>query len=114
MDALGSLATQPFPWLGTPRSAADTNETNAHLLSPTQVGQEFEGLFLSMMLKELRASLDQGLFQGDGGDVYGSLFDLMLGKSLAESSPLGISRQVQHYLERVPALPKSNLLDTTL
>ena len=41
-----------------------------------QVAQDFESVFASMLLKEMRQSLEPGsLFGEDSGDVYGGLFD---------------------------------------
>ena len=57
---------------------------------------EFEGLFLSMMLKEMRNSLSEdSLFGGESSDVYGGLFDMMLSQSMAETQPLGIAKLLQ-------------------
>jgi Rod binding domain-containing protein len=56
------------------------------------VGTEFEGVFLSMMLKEMRNSLENGGFFGEeSSDTYGGMFDLFIGKHLAEAKPLGIA-----------------------
>ena len=42
-----------------------------------ETANEFEATFLSMLLKEMRQTLDPdgGLFPGDSGDVQGGLFD---------------------------------------
>ena len=55
-----------------------------------------------MLLKEMRQTLEQdgGLFPGDTGDVQGGLFDLYLGKHLADSGGFGLAavleRQLRH------------------
>ena len=52
---------------------------------------EFESLFLSMMIKELRqTSSGDGLFPGDGSDTYGGMFDMFLGHELAAGKGLGL------------------------
>ena len=67
------------------------------------LGNEFEGVFLSMMLKEMRQSLDEGLFQGDSSDSFGGMFDLFIGKHLAQSNPIGIGDLVlQQYSKGQP------------
>lgn len=59
------------------------------------VGAEFESVFLSMMIKEMRKSLDGGGFFGqESSDTYGGLFDLFIGKHLAEAKPLGIGEML--------------------
>lgn len=55
-------------------------------------GTEFESVFLSMMLKEMRNSLEGGGFFGEeSSDTYGGMFDMFIGKHLAQSRPLGIA-----------------------
>lgn len=67
----------------------DTQSTQQRVES---VGVELESVFLSMMIKEMRNSLDNGGFFGEeSSDTYGGMFDLFIGKHLAESKPLGIS-----------------------
>lgn len=92
MSSLQTTGLVPFyPDTGSPLTRLDAQATSKQL---DQAGQEFESLFLSMMLKEMRQieGEEGGLFGGDGGDVYGGLFDLMLGQSMAQSSPLQISQ----------------------
>ena len=63
-----------------------------------EMAPEFESVFLSMMLKEMRNSLEDGLFSGDQSDSFGGMFDLFIGQHLAKSSPLGIGNLlVQQY-----------------
>lgn len=53
--------------------------------------KDFEGLFLSMMIKELRqTSSGEGLFPGDASDTYGGMFDMFLGNELAAGKGLGL------------------------
>jgi len=70
-----------------------------------QVGIEFEAVFLSMMLKEMRNSLEGGGFFGEeSSDTYGGMFDLFIGKHLAEATPLGINELLlQQYTKAQPA-----------
>ena len=56
-----------------------------------EVGTEFESVFLSMLLKEMRNSLEEGFFGGEGSDSFGGMFDLFIGQHLAKSNPIGVS-----------------------
>ncbi|MEO0651331.1 MAG: rod-binding protein [Planctomycetota bacterium] len=50
------------------------------------VAREFESLFASMLVKEMRQTLPQGLFgDGPGADTYSGWFDQHVGRQLAES-----------------------------
>ena len=61
-----------------------------------QVAHEFEAMFVSMMMKEMRqAGSDQGLFPGDSGDTLGGLFDMTLGEHIAAAGGIGISRLLE-------------------
>ena len=53
--------------------------------------KDFEGLFLSMMIKEMRqTSSGDGLFSGDASDTYGGMFDMFLGNELAAGKGIGL------------------------
>ncbi|MGB6044803.1 MAG: rod-binding protein [Pirellulales bacterium] len=65
-----------------------------------QIAKELEGVFLSLLLKEMRQTIDgEGLFGGDQSDIYGGLFDLFMGRHLADNSNLGVGNLVQQYLD---------------
>jgi flagellar protein FlgJ len=73
-------------------ASGDANDMKSRLES---IGKEFEGVFLSLMLKEMRNTLDEGGFFGEEtSDTYGGMFDMFVGQDLAESSPLGISEML--------------------
>lgn len=57
-----------------------------------EMAKEFEATLLSLLLKEMRQTLEpEGLFPGDQGDVQGGLFDLYMGRHLAESGGVGLA-----------------------
>jgi flagellar protein FlgJ len=87
---LGTQGISPATTLSTPpgvKAAADAKLVDA--------AKEMEATFLSMLLKEMRQTLDQeeggGLFPGDSGDVQGGLFDLYMSKHLADSGGVGMA-----------------------
>ena len=66
------------------------------------VGQEFESVFVSLLLKEMRNTLDTGeggLFGSEQSDTFGGMFDQFMGQHLAEASPLGIANAIESYLK---------------
>jgi len=63
--------------------------------------KDFEATFLSLLLKEMRQTLDPdggGLFAGDTGDIQGGLFDLFLSKHLADAGGIGLAPAIEHQL----------------
>ena len=65
------------------------------------VANGFESLFASMLVKEMRQTLEPGtLFGSDGSDVMGGMFDLFFGQHLAKAGALGIAPMVKKQLEK--------------
>ena len=62
----------------------------------------FDALFTSMILKELRGSLDEqdGLFAGDSGDVVGGIWDMFLGQQMSQGMSLGLDAMIARDLAR--------------
>lgn len=100
MPPLAAAAMIDPPSLGelasTTRQAASKATGTA-----AKVASDFESVFASLMLKEMRKTLQpESLFGDDSGDVYGGMFDLFLGKQMAESGGFGLARMVREALER--------------
>ncbi len=56
-----------------------------------KVIEEFEGVFMSMMIKQLRETdSGEGFFPGDHSDTYGGMFDMFMGQHLARGSRTGL------------------------
>lgn len=56
-----------------------------------KVIEEFEGVFMSMMIKQLRETDNgEGFFPGDHSDTYGGMFDMFMGQHLARGSRTGL------------------------
>lgn len=80
----------------TQTSIADLSEV-ASGSSIEDAGEQFEGVFLSLLLKEMRKTVGDGVFGGDSTDTIGGLFDLTLGQELGRSGGLGISESLLRY-----------------
>lgn len=85
------------------------NKFSSQSITPTgsesavsSTASEFESIFLSMMLKEMRNTLEQGeggMFGGEGSDTFGGMFDMFMGQHMAESNPLGIGNAIDKYMQ---------------
>lgn len=88
LDLSGARIDELAQRAGAPPAANDAD-----------LGAQFESLFVSMMLKEMRQTVSEdGLFAGDSSDTYGGLFDMFLGQHMAQGSPLGIGRLIESQL----------------
>ncbi|MDA1229944.1 MAG: hypothetical protein O2856_04145 [Planctomycetota bacterium] len=83
-------------------SLLDTEPASIAQREATQVGspksakvqkaiKDFEGVFMSMMIKELRQTdSEDGLFPGDASDTFGGMFDMFMGNELAAGKGIGM------------------------
>jgi Rod binding domain-containing protein len=66
-----------------------------------RVAANFESLFVSMVLKEMRQTLEPDtLFGSDTSDAYGGLFDMYLSQHVVQAGGFGVAKMVRQYLER--------------
>lgn len=72
-----------------------------------RAAQQFEELFASVLVKELRRALPEGFFGGGtGADVYDGWLDEHLGRQLARKGRLGIGDAVRaDLMPRAPDAP---------
>jgi len=61
---------------------------------------QFEELFVSTLLKQMRETLEEGIFSGESSDSLGAIFDMFMGKHLAASKLLGIGQAVEAYTKQ--------------
>ena len=98
MDVIGSTSVPPFLIEPSADSLASRLGSGG-AGSIDKVAKDFEGLFVSLVLKEMRQTLEPGsLFGGDTADLYGGLFDLFLGKHLVDAGGFGVAKMVKQYL----------------
>ena len=65
------------------------------------VAQQFEAVFASLLLKEMRQSMSgDGLIPGDNGDIVGGLFDQFLGQHISEKGGLGLAASLEKSMAR--------------
>jgi Rod binding domain-containing protein len=63
----------------------------------------FESTFMSLLLKEMRQTLDHGTFFGqDNSDVYGGIFDFYMSQHLAKAGGIGIANMLRRQLSTHP------------
>jgi Rod binding domain-containing protein len=96
MDSLSSVN----PTAAMPLPAGFEHMVNPRQ-SPAAVGKAFESMFASMIIKQMRQTLDgETMFGKDSGDVMGGLFDQMLGDHLGKAGSFGVSAMIRTQLER--------------
>lgn len=90
MNAIGSTVPS------LPASTSFDDPAQLRGQKPEAIAQQFEGLFLSMLVKEMRQSpIDgEGLFPGDASDTYGGIFDTFMGEHLSRNGGIGMAESI--------------------
>jgi flagellar protein FlgJ len=93
--------------------AAKSGQANARdaaaVESEEEAGAAFEKYFNTMLVKEMRRSLPDGLFSGAGSDVYTAWFDEHVGEALTSRDTLGIAGLIKSSLARNAAAEEAGL-----
>lgn len=77
--------------------AGQARNRNPQALDSVAAG--FESLFVSMLVKQMRQSLEPGtMFAQDNSDILGGLFDMTMGQHLAQAGGLGIGTMLKQQL----------------
>lgn len=108
LPATESAAGEGRNWLDVQGLAA--LRADAARAAPSALGkvaEQFESLFLGMMLKSMReAKLGEGVFDSDSTKFYQDLYDQQLSLALSHGKGLGIARMLEQSLApRAPAHP---------
>lgn len=74
------------------------------------VAQQFEGIFINMMLKSMReATPKDGMFDSEQGNLYTQLFDQQLAQKLSTGKGLGVADMlVRQLTPKISPEPKSS------
>jgi len=107
LPILPTATSQSVAALGTRFSPKDHRSVKA-------MATEFEGMFLSQLLKEMRGTLKPGtMFAGDNSDIEGGLFDMLMSKHLAEAGGVGLAAKLQQMLSTTPQTGSTTNAKTT-
>lgn len=84
-----------------PRAGAGARPEGNDPRAVEQVALGFESMFLTLLIKQMRQTLDgESLLGSDPGDVLGGLFDQTLGQHLGQHGSLGIAAMMRQSLTR--------------
>ena len=88
------------PQLSAPPGMPGASTDGRHKQTLADAAKGFESIFLSMLLKEMRQTLEPGsLFGKEGGDIYGGLFDQFMSQHLTQGKGMGIASALMKQLE---------------
>ncbi len=65
-----------------------------------EAGQEFEGFFISYLLKTMRETVHAGLLKNEAGNMFQSFYDQEIGRLAAQAGGFGIGTMVEAYIQQ--------------
>ena len=72
----------------------------SQLHEPEEIAQEFEAIFVRMIMKEFRKSLNNGLFSSSfQSKMYLDMFDMQIAEVVASSGQLGLKQYILNALQ---------------
>jgi murein DD-endopeptidase MepM/ murein hydrolase activator NlpD len=95
-----------------PMPSSPTYTALAERMSPKEVAQEFESLFLSQLLTIMQESVEsEGLFEGGPGkEIYMGMMNQEMGRALAAGGGVGLSKLVEPYMsQKNGSVPQSSV-----
>jgi len=94
---VANLTADPNAGIERMRRASESGDAN-------ETARQFETLFSTLLVRELRRSMPQGIFgEGAGAEVYEGWFDEHLGNALAREDALGLAGMVKSSILRAQA-----------
>lgn len=102
MERVHAVGASPLLSMGADPTELASRARAGDARAIERVAADFEGLFVSLLIKQMRQTLEPGtLFSQDNGDVLGGLFDTMMGQHLSHAGMFGIARMLkEHYAQR--------------
>lgn len=91
--------TQP---LAQPTAGISTDTSRlTSLANLKKAGQQFESVFIGMMLKSMRqANLGDGLFDSKNSETFRDMQDKQVAESMAAHQPIGIGKAMTEFLAK--------------
>ena len=72
----------------------------SQLKEPEEIAKEFEAIFVRMIMKEFRKTLNNGLFSSSfQSKMYLDMFDMQIAEAVASSGQLGLKQYILDALQ---------------
>jgi len=114
----GPQSAYDFGGLGQLKAQAAKDGTDEAAIQ--KAAQQFEGMFLQMMLKSMRASVPEGgLLNSQATKTFEQMYDQQIVMAMTERGSTGIAEMVENFIRRTqssdqPATNTSFSLDQTV
>jgi flagellar protein FlgJ len=98
-DAIGPKSSYDFAGLGELKAKAAKNASDDAAIK--KAAQQFEAMFLQMMMKSMRATVEKGgLFDSQASETFEQMYDQQIVMAMAERGSTGLAQMVERFIRQ--------------
>ena len=98
-DAIGPKSSYDFAGLGELKAKAASNGQNDAAIK--KAAQQFEAMFLQMMMKSMRATVEKGgLFESQASETFEQMYDQQIVMAMSERGSTGLAQMVEKFIRQ--------------
>jgi Rod binding domain-containing protein len=98
-DAIGPKSSYDFAGLGELKAKAANNAADDAAIK--KAAQQFEAMFLQMMMKSMRATIEKGgLFDSKASETFEQMYDQQIVMAMSERGSTGLAQMVEKFIRQ--------------
>ena len=98
-DAIGPKSSYDFAGLGELKAKAANDASNDAAIKKS--AQQFEAMFLQMMMKSMRATIEKGgLFESQASETFEQMYDQQIVMAMSERGSTGLAQMVERFIRQ--------------
>lgn len=98
-DAIGPKSSYDFAGLGELKAKAASNGQDDAAIK--KAAQQFEAMFLQMMMKSMRATVEKGgLFESQASETFEQMYDQQIVMAMSERGSTGLAQMVEKFIRQ--------------
>jgi Rod binding domain-containing protein len=99
MDGIGPKSSYDFAGLGELKAKAAGNSQDDVAIK--KAAQQFEAMFLQMMMKSMRATVEKGgLFDSQATETFEQMYDQQIVMAMSERGSTGLAQMVEKFIRQ--------------
>ena len=106
-DAIGPKSSYDFAGLGELKAKAADDASNDAAIKKS--AQQFEAMFLQMMMKSMRATIEKGgLFESQASETFEQMYDQQIVMAMSERGSTGLAQMVERFIRQSQGQDQGN------
>ena len=106
-DAIGPKSAYDFAGLGELKAKAADDASNDAAIKKS--AQQFEAMFLQMMMKSMRATIEKGgLFESQASETFEQMYDQQIVMAMSERGSTGLAQMVERFIRQSQGQDQEN------